>query len=178
MTRQDAFSFLFAERRRLTERGHQLTAAFMALRRAGFPADEWLQHRQQTRDYLALLANHRVALRWTIASQRHVIASSAPSVSRLTGSRSQWGQRRQPLMPFVDRVHPIQPLPAFERDRHEPFAVAFAPHPDQAVVQVNMVAIEPESFRHRNPVSSNRSTSVHVRRGSSPRAGSSFIRKI
>jgi hypothetical protein len=79
VTRKEQLTYFEAERRRLLEDWRRLYESFEDLRSADFPADQRETHDSQMEEYLALLANHRIAWEWTRYPSRGRITASASS---------------------------------------------------------------------------------------------------
>jgi len=66
VTTQHKLAYLFAERQRLNEQRLAFRREFDALRQAGFPRIAWDAYRRRRQEYLGLVANHVIALQWTL----------------------------------------------------------------------------------------------------------------
>ena len=82
LTRRDTFTYLLAESRCLAEEADILRQECVALRRAPFTMEAWVVYSLKLRAYRDLLANHTIAIKWTVnRRERFISASSQPSVS-------------------------------------------------------------------------------------------------
>lgn len=66
MTREQQCAYLAAERRRLAKFRRSLQIEFQIVRRADFPPDKLSGYRQRLFEYRSLLANHWIAVEWTL----------------------------------------------------------------------------------------------------------------
>ena len=82
LTRHDTFTYLLAESRCLAEEADILRQECVALRHAPFTMEAWVAYSLKLRAYRDLLANHTIAIKWTVnRRERFISASSQPSVS-------------------------------------------------------------------------------------------------
>jgi len=82
LTLHDAFTYLLAESRCLAEQANILRQECEALRRAPFTMQACAAYNLKLREYRALVANHALAIKWTVNRRERLMRASAqPSVS-------------------------------------------------------------------------------------------------